>query len=186
MSKVLTILAAILAIPIVASVSVSAVEGDCTITDTGPDSNNTCTVSDSYTCRVENDTVIIVDSNNQQVATSGSASGTGNTGGGNVTSGSATNSNGITFDFTITNGEEGASPVCTVATVTTPDPVTPQPAGGSGATTGTTAAIATTPKPTVLANTSGSHVVVTLAGIIAALVLATGVVRGVAILRSRL
>lgn len=178
--RVLTLLAGILALPIVSSVSVSAVDSSCTITNTGPDSNNTCTVSDKYTCTVENDTVIIVDSNNQQVATSGNANNSGNTSGGTSTSGSATNSNGTTFNFTVTNGTEGQPATCVVGTVTTPQPE--QPAGGSG---GVGATAAATPKPTVLAKTSGADSMAVLAGIIATLVIAVAGMRGLTLLRSR-
>lgn len=184
--KVLTFLAGILAVPIVSGASVSAVDSNCTISNTGPGSNNTCTVSGEYTCTVENNTVIIVDSNNQQVATSGDANNSGNTGSGGSTSGSATNSNGTTFNFTITNGEDEESPaVCTVSTVTTPAPEPEQPVGGSGAAGAGEVVAAATPRPTVLAKTSGDNLSL-YAGIIAAVALVAASVRGVALLRSRL
>ena len=124
---------------------------------------------------------IIFDTNNQQVATSGSASGTGNTGSGNATSGSATNSNGTTFNYTVTNGTEGGSGVCTVGTVTTPAPE--QPVGGLGG--AGEAVVAATPKPTVLAKTSGETMLPMLAGVIALLAAGVAAVRGYTALQSR-
>ncbi len=171
--KSLVAVTALLTLPLVA-VPVSAVENTCTITNTGPGSNNTCEVNTTYRCEVRNNTVVILDNNNNQVATSGSANGSGNTSGGNATSGSATNSNGTTFTFTVNN--EG----CSVGTVTTPQPE--QPVGGSGGAGEVVAAA--TPKPTVLAKTSGESVLPIVAGMIAALATAVVAIRSYAMLRS--
>lgn len=182
--KVLALLAGILAVPIVSSASVSAVDSTCTITNTGPGSNNTCTVSGTYRCEVVNNNVVIYDSNNQQVATSGAADGSGNTSGGNATSGSATNSNGTTFNYTVTNGTSGQPTTCAVATVTTPEPE--KPVGGLGAAGGAGEAVAAaTPKPTVLAKTSGESSLPVLAGVVAAFAAIAASSRGLAVLRNK-
>lgn len=182
MSKLKSIIAAaalVATMPFAMSASVSATDADCTITNTGPGSNNTCTTNNNYRCEVENDNVVVYDSNNQQVAQSGDASGTGNTSGGNATSGSATNSNGTTFNYTVTN--EG----CTVSSVVTPTPTpTPTaPVGGSGAAGGEAAPVAA--KPTVLAKTSGENFAGYVAALIAVLAVAAAGVRSYALLRSR-
>lgn len=169
--KSLVAVVALVGMPLMA-LPVSAT--DCTITNTGPDSNNTCEVNTNYRCTVQNDTVIIVDNDGQQVATSGSANGSGNTGSGDATSGSATNSNGTTFEFEVDN--EG----CVVTAVTEPKPEAP--VGGSGAAGEATPVVA---KPTVLAKTSGESTLPVLAGAAALLVAALAAVRGYAALRSR-
>lgn len=114
------------------SPSVGATDS-CSISNTGPDSTNSCVVKDDFTCKVENDNKFTVINNNNQEATSGDATVSGNTSGGGATSGSATNSNGTVIDVTIDNGG------CVVAAVTPPAPVVPgsgsgggQPVGGSG------------------------------------------------------
>lgn len=106
------------------SASVGATDS-CSISNTGPDSTNSCVVKDDFTCKVENDNKFTVINNNNQEATSGDAKVSDNTSGGGATSGSATNSNGTVIDVTITNGG------CVVAAVTPPAPVAP--VGGSGA-----------------------------------------------------
>lgn len=172
--KSLVALASILAVPIIGAVSVSAEDSSCSITNTGPNSNNTCTTNTGYTCKVTNDTVVIVDNNNQQVAQSGDASSDGNTSGGGATSGSVTNSNGTTFDFTIEND------TCTVAAV---KPAPTPPAGGSGAAAAAApvkevvraAGGAGAAAPTVLADTGSfdpSPIVIGMLGISAAILLA--------------
>lgn len=179
--KSLITLASMLALPMLASVSVSAEDADCSITNTGPGSNNTCTVSSEFTCKVENDTVVIVNNKNEQVAQSGDATSGGNTTGGGATSGSATNSNGTTFNFTLTN--EG----CVVASVTQPKPTPNVPVGGSGAAGGGGAVVAeAAPRPTVLANTSGaSTAMAAVAAVVAALTAAVASVRGYAFFQNR-
>ena len=171
--------AAVRALPIAMAGSVSAVETDCTISNTGPGSNNTCTTNVDYTCEVDNDNNIIIRDENDQTAGSGSASNDGNTSGGNATSGSATNDNGTTFEVEIDN--EGA---CTVTNVTTPVTPTPtQPVGGLGGAGETVAAAA--PKPTVLAKTSGENVAMVVIAIVAALGLATAAARGYVAVQNR-
>lgn len=172
--KSLIAIAGLLALPLLGA-SVSA--ADCTITNTGPGSNNTCTNTSTYRCEVVNDNVVIYDSNNQQVATSGSANNSGNTGSEGVTSGSATNSNGTTFNYTLTNES------CTVATVTTPAPE--QPVGGSGSAGAATPAPAVAAKPTVLAKTSGDVILPAFIAVATVLAAATLGVRAYSVIRSR-
>lgn len=96
----------------------------CTISNTGPDSTNSCVVKDDFTCKVENNNKFTVINKNNQEAVSGDAKVSDNTSGGNATSGSATNSNGTVIDVSIDN-----SGACAVTAVTPPAPVVP----GSGA-----------------------------------------------------
>lgn len=107
----------------------------CTISNTGPDSTNSCVVKDDFTCKVENNNKFTVINKNNQEAVSGDAKVSGNTTGGSATSGSATNSNGTVIDVSIDN-----SGACAVTAVTPPAPVVPvggsgggQPVGGQGA-----------------------------------------------------
>ena len=107
----------------------------CTITNTGPDSTNSCVVKEDFSCKVENNNKFTVINNNNQEASSGNATVSGNTSGGSATSGSATNSNGTVIDVSIDN-----SGACVVTAVTPPAPVVPvggsgggQPVGGAGA-----------------------------------------------------
>lgn len=93
--------------------------GTCGVGFTGPDSNNVCTSTTSYVCTIVNDTTASVTNQNVQVAVSGSGTGT-------VLTGSATNSNGTTFNVTVNNASKLCMVVATVpATVT---PATPAPA----------------------------------------------------------
>jgi hypothetical protein len=178
--KQLLAVVAVIVSPLVLVVPASATESDCTISNTGPGSNNTCTVNTDYTCEVDNDNNVTVRDENDQVAGSGSASSDGNTTGGNATSGSATNDNGTTFTVEIDNG------ACVVTKVTTPVTPTPtRPVGGSGAAGGAGAVVAAAPKPTVLPNTSGENfalVGLAIAGVLAAV--ATGA-RGLVLLQNR-
>jgi hypothetical protein len=141
-------LAAILA-PIAAAPLVSAA-GTCANGYTGPDSHNLCTSTTTYECTAKNENTFTIVNDNTQVSVSGDATSGDNTGSGGALTGSATNSNGVTFNVTVKNA------VCS-ATATVPateTPVTPasQPTPGRGA-----IAVAA-PNPTApksLANTSG-------------------------------
>ncbi len=183
--KSLIAVAAVLALPLVATGSVSATDSSCTISNTGPGSNNTCTVKEDYTCTVSSDNKIVIKDENDQVAGSGTATNSGNTTGGNATSGSASNENGTTFDVSINN--EGACVVTNVTTPVTPTPTQPVGglggAGGAGAVAG--AVVAEAAKPTVLAKTSGENIVAIVAATVAALGFATAGVRGYTSLQSR-
>ncbi|MES2876581.1 MAG: hypothetical protein V4678_03875 [Patescibacteria group bacterium] len=181
--KQLLAVAAVIVSPLAMALPASATESNCTITNTGPDSNNTCTVTTKYTCEVDNENKVIVRDENNQVAGSGSATSSGNTSGGGATSGSASNSNGAVFDVKIENGG------CEVTKASVP--VTPtQPVGGSGAAGpapagGAGAVVAAAPRPTVLPNTSGENfalVGLVIAGVLAAV--AAGA-RGLNLLQNR-
>lgn len=178
--KSLIAVAAMAMLPFAASASVSATDSSCAITNTGPGSTNSCTVSDKYTCDVDNDNNIVVRDENDQVAGTGSATTDGNTSGGNATSGSASNDNGTTFEVTIEN--DG----CVVTKVTNPVTPTPvRPAGGSGAAGGAGATAPGVETPTVLANTAGENPVALVFAAIATLGLATAGVHGYTALQSR-
>jgi len=176
MKKLLKVLAvAIFAFtPFIISSSASA-QPVCQIGYTGPDSQNLCKSETKYKCSVTNvNDVKIVNENDQEVA-SGTVGNSGNTQGGNATSGSVTNSNGATFAVTITNPttcvavavvpatEEPETPV----TPTTPTPVQPTvPGNGGGAGTGGGGSVALLPE------TSGSitsNVLIIVASSLAAL-----------------
>lgn len=98
----------------------------CSISNTGPGSDNSCVVKDDFTCKVETDNKFTIINTNTQEATSGSATVSGNTTGGNATSGSATNSNGTVISIEVINE------ACVITAVTPPAPITPAPVGGSG------------------------------------------------------
>ncbi len=169
--KQLLAVAAVILSPLALALPTSATDADCTITNTGPGSNNTCTVNDKYTCEVDNDNNVTVRDENDQVAGSGSATTSGNTSGGSSTSGSATNSNGTTFTVVI---ENDGCVVTNVAIPEVPKPVAPQPVNGLGAVSGTGAGavIAAAPRPAVLPNTSGENfalVGLAIAGVLAAI-----------------
>jgi hypothetical protein len=148
--------------PFVVSSSALAA-GTCAIGYTGPDSNNQCISTTAYTCTVTNATTVEVTNDNTQISVTGDASGTGNGTSGSVSTGSATNSNRVTFNATVTNGTDGNLGVCTIvatvpatiASVTPPVVVqtVPAPAGGQGAASG-------------LPNTSGDSVMASVAGVV--------------------
>lgn len=181
--KSLIAVAAVLALPFLVPVSASATDSSCTISNTGPGSDNTCTVKEDYTCSVDNDNKIVVKDENDQVAGSGSATSSGNTSGGNATSGSASNENGTTFDIAIDN--EGGCVVTKVTNPVTPTPTPAQPVGGLGGAGGAGAVAAVAPRPTVLANTSGENIAAIVAAAILALGVATAGIRGYTVLQSR-
>ena len=102
---------------------VALADSSCTISNTGPDSNNTCTSEETNVTHVSCVNGIYVVNDNDQEAGSGDAENEGNTSGGNATSGSAVNENGTTVQI-------GTS--CGGAT-TTPETETPSTGGGAGA-----------------------------------------------------
>lgn len=144
MKKLLSVIVAVLSlVPFVFAVPASALS-TCEIGYTGPDSNNQCTSQTTYVCTVSNTNNVEIKNDNNQVVASGNVSNSGNTQTGGATSGQVTNSSGIIFSVSITNGGVEAS-TC-VAKVTVPaketpaTPVTPttpvQPlATGAGAAT---------------------------------------------------
>ncbi|HEX7484197.1 MAG TPA: hypothetical protein VF281_03530 [Candidatus Saccharimonadales bacterium] len=142
----------------------------CHISNTGPDSENTCTSIENFKCTVDNDNQVKVYNGNEQVSVSGGAITVTNTSGGSSTSGNAGNTNGTTVEGTIKNN----SCVIAAAPVVTP-PETPVE-GGKGAVTPVPApAVAA---PAVLPNTSADSTIGIIAGLIIAL--------GAAVVGSRL
>lgn len=124
--------------PFVVSSSAFAA-GTCQIGYTGPDSDNKCTLTEKYSCEVDNENKITVFNDNMQEAGTGTATSSGNTEGGSAGSGSATNSNGTSFDVVITNGDVCEVTKTVPASVTPDEPtkqVVPAPVGGGGAAAG--------------------------------------------------
>ncbi|MCX6728229.1 MAG: hypothetical protein NTV39_00450 [Candidatus Saccharibacteria bacterium] len=146
-SKILATVAIILAPWAVSGTAFAA--STCQIGYTGPDSNNMCTSETKFACTVNNNTNIATVTENNQSAVSGTVNLVNNTTSGSGSTGSATNSNGVTFNVTVKNE------ACTVAAVTpatptpTPTPAPTTPTGG-GAVAPVSKVAATT-----LPNTSG-------------------------------
>ncbi len=180
--KQLLAVAAVIVSPLVMTLPASATDSDCTISNTGPGSNNTCTVEAKYTCEVDNQNKVTVKDENGQVAGSGSATTSGNTTGGSATSGSATNSNGTTFTISIENEN------CVVTNVAAPVTPTPNPVNGLGAVgggAGAGAVAAAAPRPTVLPNTSGENFALVGLAIAGALAAVAASARGLNLLQNR-
>lgn len=115
------IVAVLLLAPAVVSLPAQA-QADCEISNTGPGSENECSVEQNYTCEVVNSNTVKINGETVQVSTSGDTDNNDNTDGGNATTGTATNSSGTAFNVTIRNGES-----CEVAVAPTPEPpVTPE------------------------------------------------------------
>lgn len=118
----------------------SAQTATCEVGYTGPNSENMCVSTTSYSCSVTNTNEVTIVNQTTQEATSGTVSVSGNTTGGAASSGTVTNSSGTTFTVSITNAnpETETEGVCT-ATVIVPATTTPQPTatvipvGGEGA-----------------------------------------------------
>lgn len=68
-------------------------QNDCSMSTTGPDSTNTCTINNDVDYTVTNDQDVTVTNTNNQTATSGDADVTGNTNAGNASTGDASNNN---------------------------------------------------------------------------------------------
>lgn len=97
----------------------------CQVGFTGPDTNNLCVSEDKYTCEIDNNNNIVVTNSNDQKVASGNATTGGNGDGGAAQSGSVTNDNNVTFDFTIKNAPEGEEEsICRIVMASTP--VTPE------------------------------------------------------------
>lgn len=145
---------------------VALADSTCDIGFTGPDSNNICTSTTTFTCEVDNENTIVFKNDNDQVVASGEATNSSSTSGGSSTTGSATNENGTTFTGTVTNDNVCVA-VVTKPAVVTPAAVTPpaiQPVTPSGA--GRGAAV-----PAVLPETANESPLVSaliLAGIVGA------------------
>lgn len=78
-------------------------EGEASITETGPHSENSVTFNNSNTVEVTNDTTLNISNNNSQTATSGDAAVTTNTTGGDAQTGDATNTNHVSISFSVKN-----------------------------------------------------------------------------------
>lgn len=123
--------------PLLGGVSVSAQQATCDIGFTGPDSNNMCTSTTTYSCEVTSTNTVTITNQTTQEATSGTVTVTGNTTGGSGASGTVTNTSGTTFTVTITNPNPQAEQpgVCTASVVVPAEvpeePVTP-PNGQGG------------------------------------------------------
>lgn len=123
----LMVVVAVAISPFLTGASASAQSGTCEIGYTGPNSENQCTMT--YKCSVtqtNTNTVTISDQTNQEVA-SGSVGVTGNTGGGNATSGTVTNTSGTVFNVTITNPTPDTKECVATTTVPATNPETPKP-----------------------------------------------------------
>jgi hypothetical protein len=167
LQQTLVTLAAVIA-PLAMVPSASAAS-TCQNGYTGPNSDNLCTSTTTYTCTQKDDNHVTINNDGTQVAVSGDGTSSGNTSGGDVQSGTASNNNGVTFNVTLTNDK-----ICTVTATVPATPETP-PAGGSGAVGGQgaaapakqTVAAPKTTTPRALANTSGDATLGYVAGAIA-------------------
>lgn len=105
MKKLLNLtFAAILCAALLSPATVSASPANCDINQTGPGSNNQCTVEENTTCEVNNNTGIDIDNDNQQNTESGNGSVGGNTEGGGASSGDAGNKNETGVGVGVDNG----------------------------------------------------------------------------------
>ena len=161
LSQVLAVGTVILA-PLLASGSAFAV-GTCPTGYTGPNSNNQCVSVTTYDCSVVNNNTVSIINENFQVAVTGDAV--------NGSSGSATNSNGVTFNAIVKNA------TCSVVATVTPTEVTPVVAP----TTETVQAVQAPAKEvaTVLPDTSSNSALGVLSGLIG--VLGAGGVASIAV-----
>ena len=168
----------------IAAAPLASAAGTCANGYTGPDSNNVCTSTTTYQCTATNDNKAVITNDNTQVSLTGEATSGDNTGSGNAQTGSATNTNGVTFNVVVKN--ETCTVVATVpATPETPaTPATPQPVGGQGAVMPVAAPKATAPR--ALANTSGDSLAGYVTGGIIALAGALGLSRAAVSLYGRL
>jgi hypothetical protein len=144
----------------------AATSADCSIVNTGPDSNNKCSVVEEnslkITCNNNTDVVFV----NNQSANSGSVTLESNTNGGYAYSGSAVNTNETTGKLNVSCAPKVAS-----APTPVPAPTPAPPAGGQGGGAGQ-AQPAAQPAPAVLPNT-GSNTLATTA-IVSTVVLGIG------------
>ena len=116
-----------MAISLVAALTVSSLlftgnvrATECTITNTGPRSDNECVMKDECDIEVDNTTDIDVDNTNDQTSTSGDSESTKNTGTGGATSGSSSNSNGTDVGVEVTNGSASCENVTAPVAPTNP------------------------------------------------------------------
>lgn len=162
------------AVPLAVSTAASATTYTCANGFTGPNSDNQCTSTTEYTCTYQGENTVVIDNDNTQVSVSGNATGEGNGQGGNVQTGSATNTNGTVFDVVVTTGDEVSTCVVTATVPATPEKPAPKPV--------------TPPepaKPAVLAKTSSDAVVTYVLGAAIALGLAAVALRAVVLVYGR-
>lgn len=121
---------------IVPAVSALATASTCTISTTGPSSNNICTVSGNTTVTVTCVNGVNVTNLNNQTALTGPATVTNNTVSGNATSGDASNLNAAATTLAQNCAAAPVTTPATTATTTTPTTSTSAAApsaGGRGA-----------------------------------------------------
>lgn len=119
MKKLQNILVAMMAVllPVLFSGGAYAVDS-CPVGYTGPNSSNLCISETTYNCTVINSTTVEVNNSNTQIAVTGDAQ--------NGSSGSATNSNGVTFNATVDNSGELCTVVASVPAIKPAStPITP-------------------------------------------------------------
>ena len=150
----------------------TALAADCTISNTGGGSVNTCEIVENFKCTVDNNNNVKVYNSNGQEVQTGSAITVTNTSGGSSTSGNASNSNGTVVEGTIKNN----SCVIAAAPVVTPPTEEKPPVGGMGAVTPVPAPAKAV--PAALPNTSADSTIGIIAGLIVTL--------GAAVIGSRL
>lgn len=116
-------IALVVGVSLFSGVASAAENQSCSLSNTGPNSNNQCDLTANQTCKVKNNTLISIGNTTVQDANSGQAVVNNNTNSGGATSGDASNNNSNDTQVGVTNGA-----ACVVTTV-----ATPTPAGGKGA-----------------------------------------------------
>jgi hypothetical protein len=122
LSQILAVMAIVLAS--FAGGSTAFAAATCQEGYTGPDSNNLCTSIKEYECTVNNTNTVAIVTENDQTAGSGTSVNINNTQSGSSSTGSATNSNGVTFNVTVNNGDDSKG-ICKVAATIPATPETP-------------------------------------------------------------
>jgi hypothetical protein len=167
------------AVALVVGVSVfggvaSAAEANCSLSNTGPNSNNQCDFTANQTCKVKNNTLVSIGNTTVQDANSGQAVVNGNTNSGSATSGDATNNNSNDTQVGVTNGS-----ACVVTTV-----ATPTPAGGKGAAEAPAAAAPQVSAPKGAVNAGGDSLVSRVSFLGAAMLLVVSAIAAAVRVRS--
>ena len=131
---------------------------DCTVGNTGPNSNNTCTSTNTNTSTITCDNDVTVTNNDTQNSNSGNSNNNNNTNSGNASSGGASNSNSSTSDLNVGCEPSNQTTPTTPETPTTPTTTNP----------GVVSAATTTPKVASLPKT-GANTILATTGIAAAI-----------------
>ncbi|HUC96452.1 MAG TPA: hypothetical protein VMR16_02175 [Candidatus Saccharimonadales bacterium] len=132
----------------------------CQVGYTGPDSNNQCVSTKTFTCNVDNNNNLATVTYNNQTAYSGISLTQDNTQGGSSSSGSATDTNGVTYNVTVNNGES-SNQTCVVAATVPATPIAATattPTGGVGAVTAPKT-VAATALPNTSSNLTSEYLV---------------------------